>query len=591
MFRNNSNSLKNIFLIGFVFTLFSQCANVVMPTGGAKDITPPTVLEYKPANNTKEFSQRKINIRFDEFFLLKDASNKYTVNPMLKYPLEFKTKNKTLQIIIKDTLEINQTYNINLDDCIQDNNENNPIPFLSYVFSTGNVIDSLTIRGNIIDAYTQLPEKQITVLLYKKNIDSLPYFALPNYYAKTDNEGNFVINNIRKGDYKVVALRDANKNYKYDRAGEKIAFVDTLVPARYEIKLIEKDTLSKQDSINKSKKIVKKDTLTKEIKKKSDFPTVSLYTFTENKEKQKLLRNDLKDFNFIQLVYIQNIENISIIPIFPEKDSISFSIERFKDRKDSILCWINSPIKDSLKIIVIADNEIRDTLKYRLFDEENKTIEKKKKKDKEEKKVVVVKKINPKPLFNPGNVDYFKNAEIEFPSPIKQSEIDSIVVIQNNKKVNAKIFWKDSLKRYLCIEHKWIQDSTYKFICKDSLFVDWHGAINDSIEYTLKISNYNSYGFLKVIIKDSLIDMNKKLLFELCDEQYKTKYASPKISGKTVSFELLNAGNYKLRIIEDANNNGKWDSGDYILKQQPEKTKYYKETIIIKSNWDTEIDW
>lgn len=586
MLENTKNSIKFYLLLCFSLLLFAQCANMVTPGGGEKDVIPPKVIVFRPENNTKEFSEREISIEFDEFFILKDASNKYTVNPILKYPLDLKVRNKELRIKIKDTLDLNETYTINLDDCIQDLNENNALPTFSYVFSTGSIIDSLTVKGIVKDAYTQQPEKNMLILFYKQDIDSLPYKSLPYYYTKTDNDGNFVIHNMKKAYYKVFILKDINKNFKYDRKGERIAFLDTLVMPKYEIKIIEKDTNSIKDTLNNKKTIVKKDTTHKLIEKKIEFPKISIFSFVENKEIKKLLKADLKENKYLQLIYTQGINNIQVIPVFPVKDSVDFVFEQFNDRKDSVYCWIKQTVKDSLKLIVVADNEIRDTLRFRIYDESKEKDEKDKK-----PKVEIAKKISPKTLFSPSSIDYFKAIDFEFTEPTSKFDLSFVSLELTNKDVQPKIYWKDSLKRFLTIEHKWIQDSSYKFVIRDSALYNWQGNTNDSIQYTLRIRNFNDYGFLKVTIKDSTINMNNNLLFELCDEQYKTKYTNPKVLKNTVVFELINAGTYKLRIIEDKNKNGIWDSGDYMQKQQPEKIIYHKDPLIIKSNWDTELDW
>ena len=50
-------------------------------------------------------------------------------------------------------------------------------------------------------------------------------------------------------------------------------------------------------------------------------------------------------------------------------------------------------------------------------------------------------------------------------------------------------------------------------------------------------------------------------------------------------------GEYDLKIFIDKNNNGKWDSGNFLERKQAEKTYLYPEKISIRDKWDLEIDW
>jgi hypothetical protein len=62
-------------------------------------------------------------------------------------------------------------------------------------------------------------------------------------------------------------------------------------------------------------------------------------------------------------------------------------------------------------------------------------------------------------------------------------------------------------------------------------------------------------------------------------------------SGGEIYHELAVPGKYKFRLILDKNGNGKWDSGDYVSKRQPEEVINYLGTIDIRANWDMEETW
>ena len=64
-------------------------------------------------------------------------------------------------------------------------------------------------------------------------------------------------------------------------------------------------------------------------------------------------------------------------------------------------------------------------------------------------------------------------------------------------------------------------------------------------------------------------------------------------SSKTVYFNNLQPGTYKLRAIVDSNGNGKWDPGNYKLQSVPERVIYFvpKDGNIemqLRANFDRE---
>ena len=53
----------------------------------------------------------------------------------------------------------------------------------------------------------------------------------------------------------------------------------------------------------------------------------------------------------------------------------------------------------------------------------------------------------------------------------------------------------------------------------------------------------------------------------------------------------LNPGKYQLKYILDANSDGKWNTGNWKEKIQPEKAANYPNEITIRSKWDLELEW
>ena len=154
------------FSLIFGVLLLSACAQVVAPTGGDRDLTPPEVMSLVPENQSLNFNANSFTLEFDEYVVLRKLKEQLLVSPPLKYSLESKTKGKNLIFTIKDTLKENTTYVFNFGNAIVDLNEGNPLSNFQYVFSTGPVIDSLSFSGKVVDAFDLTAEKDAVLLLY-----------------------------------------------------------------------------------------------------------------------------------------------------------------------------------------------------------------------------------------------------------------------------------------------------------------------------------------------------------------------------------------------------------------------------------------
>ena len=190
-----------------VLTLFG-CAQQVAPTGGPKDETPPKILSEVPENLNTNFNSKEIIVSFDEFIQLKNPAEQVLISPPLQKPVSYTLKKKSLVIKFNQELVPNTTYTLNFGEAIRDNNEGNILANYTYVFSTGAYLDSMEIKGKLTDAITQEPVKDALLMLYKNNIDSLPTDTMPDYFARTGEDGQYHIKNIgnQEESYKNYAL-------------------------------------------------------------------------------------------------------------------------------------------------------------------------------------------------------------------------------------------------------------------------------------------------------------------------------------------------------------------------------------------------
>ncbi len=55
--------------------------------------------------------------------------------------------------------------------------------------------------------------------------------------------------------------------------------------------------------------------------------------------------------------------------------------------------------------------------------------------------------------------------------------------------------------------------------------------------------------------------------------------------------EFIEPGTYYLRLFIDENQNGIWDTGNVERQQQPETVYYFHDSILLRANWDVEVEW
>ncbi|MDX9729947.1 MAG: Ig-like domain-containing protein, partial [Bacteroidales bacterium] len=186
-------------LTALAMLLAFSCAKISAPTGGPKDNDPPVILKSLPGNNTVMFTGKEFEITFDEYVVLDRITEKFMVSPPLAKKPEIKLKGKSLVVTWEDDLADSTTYTFYFQDAIRDNNENNPIPNYQYVFSTGPVLDSLSLTGNVFNAADLEIVEDVMVLMYSNLSDTAPRTVLPAYISRPDPSGGFTISNIRPG--------------------------------------------------------------------------------------------------------------------------------------------------------------------------------------------------------------------------------------------------------------------------------------------------------------------------------------------------------------------------------------------------------
>ncbi len=539
-----------------IILFFASCAQVVMPGGGKKDVTPPKVVKYTPDSAQLNFNAKAIQINFDEFIQLKDLNSQLIISPPLKTTPEITVKSKSLNIVFdrKDTLKSNTTYCISFGNAVQDITENNPIDNFKYIFSTGSFIDSCTVKGKVQNGFNHTVEKGILVMLYSNFDDSVIYKHLPDYFAKTKEDGTFQINNVKEGKYKLMVLKDGNANYKYDGEAENIGFIDAPID------------------------VTKKENILIDI-------------FQETPKKLYLKKNTYDSYGKIVFVFNKGADSLQINPInytFKEGDVLL----QYSKNKDSLTYWFRNIDKDVLKLQLKNGYRTMDTLEYKLLSKEDAL--------KSRKSKLAFTLLN---NFN-GNQAFDLNGEIKliFNHTIERIGDDNLYI----KKMGDEIVLKEDT---LIMKHifrtnyslpdkgniiapfsvKFKESTKYHLFIPPGTFTDFFGLTNDTIKIDFKTQEEKFYGTVK--LKINIPEAKGQYILQLLDDKENLFRETIINAGQTINYDYLHPQQYKLKLIYDDNKNGKWDTGNYLQKVQPEKVIYYTGTITIRSNWDLDLEW
>lgn len=523
-------------LFAFLILFFSQCAKKGRPSGGPKDEDAPLFVTADPPYESINFDKNEINIYFNEYIKLKDLNKQLIVspplnpsNPSLISPQG--SPSKFINIKILDTLKENSTYIFDFGNSVQDNNESNTLERFKYVFSTGTYIDSLTLEGSVKNSFKSEDLKNIKLLLYRLDSsysDSAVYKRKPDYVTSSLDTSNYKFSNLRKGNYLLVALNDERSDYLFNPKADEIGFL--------------KDTISlPRDSILKDIISIFKEELPYKFKRGKEISKGQLILGYEGKATKI------------------NIETLSAVPdnfqtiTFPEKD------------KDTINLW-HTPIERDSLIFKVNNNGISDTIVIKL-----------------RKKEIDSLKVSRQTI---GVLDYKDTLFLSTNNPIIKIDTTKINFIDTDT-INilyTPYISKKENKIGFIFQKKF--KKTYKLNVYPNALTDIFNTSNDTIISQFKTRSLEDYGEITLDVKNT---KKTPVIIQLTDLNDKTIAQETTSVSKNISFKYLNPNRYKIRIIYDINNNGKWDTGNYLAKKQPELVEYLPEIQEVRANWQLPI--
>lgn len=527
---------SKVVIIVYLGALIASCAQPVSPKGGPRDEDPPTIDRLSSTPNEQVyFEKQDIKIVFNEFVTVTNPNTTVLVSPPMAVNPHIYERGKEIRIEFPEDekLKENATYVINFGDAIKDYTEGNEIENFSFIFSTGPYIDSLSIQGVVKDAFTGEPAEETLVMLYDVLEDSIVYKERPFYFARTDEDGSYSIQNMRADTFKIIALKDENVNYIYDLDTEKIGFIDSLIVV--------------SDSMDQIKY---------DLKTFSPIPEFDLVEY------------DAKKYGETILLFNQEADSISV--------SSSIDMEYFdvQQQGDSLIVWYNLIEDSGFSLFIEKNNGFRDTLKIR----------KTNKSDFLKKATLSVesKNFNTKKILKPYTALTF-----DFNYPIEKIDTTLISIVSDSIEIVGVNYSLDSLQPHrLTTDYQFNVDSTYQIVLDSSAIESIFGVVNDSTAFEFTIGNNSAYG--KLLIRFDSTEVAAQYLLELMLKEKVVRRSVISDFSQTLVYDYIDPETYSLRIIKDDNKNGKWDPGSYNEKRFSELITN-KPLEAVREGWENEV--
>ncbi len=581
--------VKNILYFLLLVTLawmVNRCASQGYPEGGPRDETPPHMVSSTPAADSRNFKGSLIDIEFDELIQLNEVLQKVVISPPVEKTPSITARGRMVRIKFEGELQPATTYTIDFADAIRDNNENNPLSNFTFSFSTGESRDSLQIAGNLYEAETLTPVKGALVMAHVNHNDSAFTNMVPPRVAKTDEMGRFVIKNLSNQVYRVFALEDMNRNYRFDQPGERIAWDPQLVEPSFEYR-------QRLDSVFTDSLTLDTVLVTRELVYLPD--SLQLFLFQEDYKEQYLTSRERNVRNRLDFIFNRPLKNLPEISIINAKPALNkWYIYQLSANRDTVAVWLTDTtliakdtltvkfgyqMKDSLKNLVLKT----DTIKLFYFEQAGR---KKRRKDDEKEQV--------EPLIVTGpqkSLEIGADPRLEFPVPLASADISSAKLYQLVDTVyNSVDFnWvQDSINiRSFKVVHPWQPEEKYRLLIDSAAFTGIYGLVNKPLKYDFDIKAEKNYAILYVHVLQADPTM---LLQVLNRQEIPVKQGYVPANGK-IAFRYIKPGDYFLRIVDDVNKNGKWDTGNFEEGRQPESVSYYPDAISLRANWDQLVTW
>lgn len=585
-------TIKYLCVAAVLATAFVNCARIGGITGGPKDTLGPVVVSVDPGMNALYFDQKSVYFEFDEYVQLKDQQKEFYTSPGMKKMPIVTLRGKGFRVDILDTLKPDQTYSLNFGGSVADNNEGNPLNDLRYIFSTGGEIDSMVMSGYTEDAARGDSVSKTFIYFFDAKLDSVPEYDsvifknLPEAIGRAKNNGIFIAENLKPKEYRVYGVEDKNSNNQYDAGVDKIGFMDgTYNPAEMP------DFDAWYDTTRRY--VVAR-------------PQTYMRMFLDERPARQTLIAPTRPMQHKIMMLFgapwPEIESITLDSIPPER----MIIEYLRPTRDSIALWLDVEVPpDTVKgeIVYMRPDSLGVvgpyTQEVKLGWKKSESSAEKRERERRERDLAEGREVdslpNPFKVTVPasGEINPEKGVTVEFDYPLSSFDRQQISLTHGDSTNMRQVpirFVQDTVSiRKWRLEAPWTQGERYRLFIPPGTLRNVAGQTNDSIVRAYDVMQADK--FATVVVKVTGKTPESEYVVQLTDGGG-NRVIDEKRHVRTgeVTFGFVSAGEVRLKILEDADGNGEWSTGNLVNRAQPERVEFYvdkdnEQTFTVRAGW------
>ena len=580
--------LRKIVYILVLALFIAGCANRgIGPQGGPKDTTPPVPRGSEPEMGALNFKGKRIEVTFDEYLQLDNVAQNLLMSPPQQTPPDVKVRGKKLIIQLQDTLRDSTTYTINFGNAVCDYREKVPLHNYTFYFSTGPTIDTLEYTGRVYEAATLNPLEGIFVGIHQSMEDSAFTTAPFLRVAKTDSAGFFRIGNMHAGTYRLYAVEEVSRDYRLS-PGEALAFADE--PIRPVLPPVRKMDTLRTDSLKLD--TLRTDSLKLDTLPEPEVKGATLMLFREEQKRLYLQRTIRDQQHRIQIYFSSSPD--SLPQLRPLTDSLNYFLS-YSSKRDTVTLWLTDSLSiaqdsifiearfrrtDSLYRLEWATDTLRAIWRAPKLNARAKAAEERKNRNR---------RLDLKSNARSG-FDLYDTLRLQCATPIATIERDSIHLFERVdtilKPVPFTLAPYDTLPMQIMFLATFNPEGRYELRIDSGAIHDIYGVTHIKGTYPMQVKSLTDYSTLRVKLNPYL----PKARIQVLNNKDQVLRELP-AETEGALFEYLKPDAYYLRLYLDENGDGKWTTGSWSEKRQPEPIYYFPEKIQTKSNWDFEEEW
>ncbi len=585
--------VTSLFLLLLLGVTIHSCANMAAPTGGAYDIDPPRVRRATPDFNSLNAAPTRIEIEFDENIKIESPTEKVIITPPQQNMPVIRSIGRRAVVELNDTLLPNTTYTIDFTDAIVDNNEGNPLENFVYSFSTGDRLDTLAVSGKVLNAEDLEPVTGIYVGIHS-NFDDTAFTHVPfERISRTDSRGAFTVRGMAPGEYKVFALGDMNRDYRYDNPQEAIAFLDSVViPST--MPAVRQDTVF-VDSVTV-------DTILTVQYTRFVPDDLLLRSFLSDFQRQYLQKHERPEEHKLGLFFAAPTSMPTFFLLKPEVERDDWYVMERTKNNDTLTVWITDSLvyrQDSLQMKV---NYIRtdsanqnyiatDTLNFNMRRSGRSRDRAPEKSEGEEGEEAPVRFLGMNSNVQ-STFELFNPVRIEFEQPVQQFDSSYVELSMEVDSLYEAVPFQmesDSLNpRRFVLRPSWEPGAKYRIRIDSAAVISHYGLWNNTYEQQFTVKPLDQYGNLEISL--SGLQEEESAFVELLNTTGKP-FRKSVVKANRARFQDLLPGDVYVRLVIDKNNDGQWTTGNYEEKRQPEEVFYYPGKFVIRAYSDHSESW